>query len=68
MLFIITLYSLFGAVCFCIFEQENELRMLVERNETRQFVKNNARRRLISDLQVRIYDSRLKWHISVLFP
>lgn len=56
MLIIITIYSLFGAICFCIFEQNNELRMLAERNLSQWSNKEVARHRLISDLQVSLFD------------
>lgn len=52
MLVIIAIYTLFGAICFCLLEQKNELRMLAERNQTQQVSKDIARHRLISDLQV----------------
>lgn len=51
MLVIITIYSLFGAICFCLLEKDNELRMLEERNRTQEITKDVARHQLISDLQ-----------------
>ncbi|KAI6171145.1 Potassium channel subfamily K member 18 [Aphelenchoides bicaudatus] len=51
MLVVITIYSLFGAICFCLMEQKNELRMLAERNHSQAINKEIARHRLISDMQ-----------------
>ncbi|KAI6185652.1 Potassium channel subfamily K member 18 [Aphelenchoides besseyi] len=47
---IVVIYTLFGAVCFCLLEQQNELNVLRERAERQNISKQMARARLVQDL------------------